>query len=41
MGWLIFFIIAVAVVGGVFALRKNLRREIERYQSIRRSKKDD
>ncbi|WP_457950884.1 hypothetical protein ACTAQI_10360 [Pseudarthrobacter sp. alpha12b] len=39
MGWLIFLIIAVAVVAGVFWVRRNFRHEIDRTKRINRANK--
>lgn len=40
MGWLIFLIIAVAVVAGVFWAKKNFRNEIDRAKRINRANKN-
>ena len=40
MGWLIFLIIAVAVVAGVFWAKKNFRNEIDRAKRITRANKN-
>ncbi|MDQ0800339.1 hypothetical protein [Arthrobacter sp. SLBN-112] len=40
MGWLIFLIIAVAVVAGAFWARRYFRREIDRAKRINRSNKN-
>lgn len=40
MGWLIFLLIAVAVVVGVFWAKKHFRQEIERAKRINRANKD-
>ena len=40
MGWLIFLIIAVAVVAGVLWARKNFRHEIDRTKRINRASKN-
>ncbi|MDQ0824868.1 hypothetical protein QFZ60_001041 [Arthrobacter sp. B2I5] len=40
MGWLIFLIIAVAVVAGVIWTRKHFRREIDRAKRINRANKN-
>ena len=40
MGWLIFLIIAVAVVAGVFWAKKNFRNEIDRAKRITRPNKN-
>ncbi|WP_285291221.1 hypothetical protein [Arthrobacter sp. ISL-85] len=40
MGWLIFLVIAVAVVAGVFWVRRNFRREIDRAKRINRANKN-
>jgi hypothetical protein len=37
MGWLIFLIIAVAVVAGVIWARRNFRHEIDRAKRINRA----
>lgn len=39
MGWLIFLIIAVAVVGGVFWAKNHFRHEIDRANRINRANK--
>jgi uncharacterized protein YneF (UPF0154 family) len=40
MGWLIFLIIAVVVVGGVFWVKRNFRHEIDRTKRINRANKN-
>ncbi len=40
MGWLIFLIIAVAVVAGVFWAKKHFRHEIDRAKRINRANKN-
>ena len=40
MEWLIFLIVVVAVVGGVFWAKKNFRNEIERAKRINRANKN-
>ncbi|NYE95275.1 septation ring formation regulator EzrA [Psychromicrobium silvestre] len=41
MGWLIFLIVVVVLVGVGFTLRKTFSREIDRYKRIRRSQKGE
>lgn len=41
MGFLIFLIVVVVLVGGYFVVRKTFGKEIERYKRIRRSKGQD
>ncbi|MET3920413.1 hypothetical protein [Arthrobacter sp. UYEF20] len=40
MEWLIFLVLAVAVVAGVFWARKHFRKEIERAKRINRANKN-
>ncbi|MCU1517802.1 MAG: hypothetical protein JWQ75_2523 [Pseudarthrobacter sp.] len=40
MGWLIFLIVVVAVVAGVFWAKKHFRHEIDRAKRIRRANGD-
>ncbi|WP_281507256.1 hypothetical protein [Arthrobacter rhizosphaerae] len=40
MGWLIFLVIAVVVVAGVFWAKNHFRQEIERAKRINRANKD-
>jgi len=40
MEWLIFLVLVVAVVAGVFWARKNFRQEIERAKRINRANKN-
>ncbi len=40
MGWLIFLLVAVAVVAGVFWVRKHFRVEIERAKRISRANRN-
>ncbi|WP_285290191.1 hypothetical protein [Arthrobacter sp. ISL-5] len=40
MEWLIFLIVVVAVVAGVFWAKKNFRNEIERAKRINRANKN-
>jgi uncharacterized protein YneF (UPF0154 family) len=39
MEWLIFLLLAAAIVAGVFWVRKNFRQEIERAKRINRANK--
>ncbi|CAM3353365.1 hypothetical protein PSET11_00694 [Arthrobacter ulcerisalmonis] len=41
MGFLIFLIVAVVVVGGVFWARKHFRQEIDRAKRINRANKNE
>lgn len=41
MGWLIFLIVAVAVVAAVFWAKKHFRQEIDRAKRINRANKDE
>ena len=40
MGWIIFLLVVVAVVAGVFWAKKHFRHEIERTKRINRANKD-
>ena len=40
MGWLIFLLVIVAVVVGVFWVKRNFRHEIERAKRINRANKN-
>lgn len=40
MEWLIFLLVAAAVVFGVFRLRKNFSREIDRAKRIKRANRN-
>lgn len=41
MSWLIFLLVAVAVVAGVFWVRKHFSREIDRAKRINRSNRKE
>jgi cbb3-type cytochrome oxidase subunit 3 len=41
MGWLIFLIVAVAVVAAVFWAKKHFRQEIDRAKRINRANRDE
>jgi hypothetical protein len=40
MGWLIFLLVVVAVVAGVFWVKRNFRQEIDRAKRINRANKN-
>jgi hypothetical protein len=40
MGWIIFLLVAVAVVAGVFWAKKHFRHEIDRAKGINRANKN-